>query len=206
MAIITPQTGSIIGSTTNPDQNTTRVALSTNIVIKVNGQPVGAIQSMTVNETRSISPIDEVGFDGHIDMSPTKSTDIEGSCKRIRYDRLRMLEAFSRGYIHVHSQRIPFDIEIIDTYSSGDDTNYLITTIKNVWVKSVSYNYEVSNYVISEDMQWSAEAIYSTVNNSNAANGGERGLPLQINTTEREADRGLRRGALDVPNLIKAAF
>src|SRR5271166_3637303 len=110
MALITPQTGSIL---TGPNgRDATFTAISTNIVIKVGAFAVGAIKTLSVTETRSIQMIDEVGTDGHIDSVPIKSTDISGSCSRTRFDRLRITEAFGRDFIHIQSQRIPFDIDI----------------------------------------------------------------------------------------------
>src|SRR5690606_7889342 len=131
MAILTPQTGSILEGSNGA--NRTGTALSTHVVIRVGMNPVGAIQNITIQERRSVNPVDEVGTDGHIDSAPVKSTDITGSCKRIRYDRLRIAEAFSRGFLHVKSQRIPFDIDIYDKWN-GDNENMIVTTIKNVWI------------------------------------------------------------------------
>jgi len=205
MAILTPQTGSIIE---NPNgSNRTGTALSTNIVIRVGPNPVGAVQTLSINERRSITMIDEVGTDGHIDSAPSKSADISGNCRRIRFDRLRVSEAFSRGFLHAKSQRIPFDIDIYDKWA-GDGESMIITTIKNVWIESISYSYGADNFIIADEMGWQAEDIYSTIQGANAATGGARNLVLQTDTLgiERQADRGVRRGALDAPNLINAVF
>jgi hypothetical protein len=204
MALITPATGSIIEGPSGRDR--TGTGISTNIIMKVNGVPIGAVQTLSVREERQIQMVDEVGTDGHIDSVPIRSTNITGDCQRIRFDRLRISEAFARGFLHVHAQRIPFDLDIFDRWS-GDGTNTIITTIKNVWIKSLGYAYRADNWIITDDMSWEAEAISSTLNGSNAATGGERGPNiLQINTTEREADKGNRRGALDVPGLINDFF
>ena len=48
-------------------ENKTFTSVSTNIIIKVGDNPVGAIRSMSVNEARTIAQIDEVGTDGHVD-------------------------------------------------------------------------------------------------------------------------------------------
>jgi hypothetical protein len=199
-------TGSIIqGVPGNPTANSTKTALSTNIIIKVGGTAVGAVQSISVQEQRTITMVDEVGTDGHIDSAPTKSTEISGDCKRIRFNRMRITEAFDRGFLHVMSQRIPFDIDIYDQWA-GDGSNQIITTIKNVWIESISYAYDQGNWIISDDMRWKAETIYSTLNGGNAATGGERGNPLQINSVERATDVGNYRGALSSPGLITDFF
>ena len=204
MVLLTPQTGSIIESPTGQDR--TGTGISTNIVIKVGPNAVGAIQDMTINENRTITMIDEVGTDGHIDSVPTKSTDISGTCKRIRFDRLRIAEAFSRGFVHVASQRIPFDIVVIDKWN-GDGANAIVTTIKNVWIERLDVTYNAENWIISENMSWKAEAISSVINGQNqAAQGGERNLQLQIDSIEQQTDIGKRRGSLDAPGLLQAIF
>lgn len=183
--------------------NKTSTALSTNIIIKVGPNTVGAIQTLSIDEKREVKAIDEVGTDGHIDSAPTKSVDITGSCDRIRFDRMRIAEAFSRGYVHVHAQRIPFDIVVIDNWN-GDANNALFTTIKNVWITGITYNYGVQDFIITDRMTWLAETIYTTLANGNAAQGGERGIPLALDAIEQAADIGGRRGALDAPGLLKA--
>lgn len=208
MAILTPQTQSIIEGPGG--SNRTGTQISPMIVLRVGPNPVGAVQSMTINETRNVQAIDEVGTDGHIDSAPTKSTDISGSCRRVRYDRLRISEAFSRGFVHVKSQRIPFDIDIYDKWN-GDNENMIVTTIKNVWITGINYTYSADNWIVIDDMNWMAEDISSSLGGDGvrvAATGGARGLILQTDTAgiEAQTDRGQRRGALDAADLINAAF
>src|ERR1700676_3138972 len=102
MPLIQPQTGSVI-QTPGTGNDATFTGISTQIVIKVNGTAVGAIQSISVKESRSIAMIDEVGTDGHIDSVPMKSTNITGSCTRTRFDLMRIAPAFSKDFIHVHA-------------------------------------------------------------------------------------------------------
>ncbi|CAK9252391.1 unnamed protein product [Sphagnum jensenii] len=147
--------------------------------------------------------VDEVGTDGHIDSVPTRSTNITGSCKRIRFDRMRVAEAFSRGFLHVHSQRVPFDIVIIDNWN-GDNNSALITTITSVWISGISYAYGVENWIISDDMKWAAQTISTTLANGPAATGGTRNIPLAIDPVEQASDIGLYRGSLDQAGLIDA--
>ena len=187
--------------------NKTSVGISTNVIIKVGPNTVGAIQELSVNEARNIRMIDEVGTDGHIDSVPTSSTNITGSCNRIRFERMRVAEAFSRPFLHVHAQRYPFDIVMIDQWN-GEGDNAIITTIKNVWIRSIGYSVGATDWIITDRMDWEAEAIYSTLANGNAATGGERGIPLALGSPtsdiERDADVGGRRGALDAPGLLQA--
>lgn len=203
MAILGTQTGSILENADG--SNRTGTGISTNIVIKVNNQTVGAIQNLSIREERQIQMIDEVGTDGHIDSVPIRSTNISGECRRIRFDRLRITEAFSRGFLHVHAQRIPFDIVIIDKWK-GDGSSAIITTVKNVWIGNLNVDYTADNWVITDSMSWQAEAIFSTLNGSNAAQGGERKLIRQTDSIELLADRGAKRGALDEAGLLDAVF
>jgi hypothetical protein len=176
------------------------------------------VQSLSINESRNIAVIDEVGTDGHIDSTPNKSTEISGSCKRIRYDRTRITEAFGRSFIHLASQVYPFDIEIFDV-QKRDPSNQIVTVIKNVWIKSLSTSYEVNDWVISDNMDWVAETIFSFSGADSqggdgvapAAQGGERGLSAvsrgldaSVYNIEQAVDRGLggRRGSMDVSGII----
>lgn len=209
-----PNTGSIL--TAESGRNQTRTAVSTNIIIEVDGQAVGGIQNISVNETRSIKMIDEVGTDGHIDSVPQKSTDIEGSCQRVRFDNLRIAAAFSRGFIHAASQRIAFDIQIKDVFAAAqaldgppDAARTLTTTLKNVWIKSLKVNYRADDFVITDDMDFAAEHIYSTLGSSDRSvalnpNGGRSINVIDNDPFEGQADTGKRRGALDASGLLLA--
>jgi hypothetical protein len=199
MPALAPNTGSIIQ---RPDGNdATFTGLATNIVIRVGAVTVGAIQSLTVNEARSVTMISEIGTDGAIDSAPNSSTKYSGDCKRVRFDRVRITEAFARGFIHIKAQRIPFDFDIYDIFN-GDGNNAIVTTVRNVWITQLSDNYDVSNWILIQSMSWEAEDIYSNLNGSNAATGGLLGSNiLQLNSVERASDRGSRLGALDAPGL-----
>ncbi len=198
-------TGSIIQG--DSGENKTVTSVSTNIIIKVGNNAVGAIKSLSVNEARRVTMIDEVGTDGHVDSVPSQSTNITGSCSRTRFNNLRIAAAFGRDFIHVHAQRIPFDIDIIDTFAGIDAGTHIITTIKNVWITKIAVTYRSDDFVIVDDMDWEAEAIYSTLgatNNVVPVPAGTRNLtPIQLNDFERAADRGLRRGALDGFGLLQ---
>lgn len=186
--------------------NKTSTSISTHMVIMVNNTPVGAIQSITINEKRNIKQIDEVGTDGHVDSVPNQSTNITGTCQRVRFDRLRIAEAFSRGFIHVSAQAYPFDIVILDR-QKRDQGSQISTVIKNVWISGIDYTYQVSDWVITDNMTWEAENIFSVLNAGSAqpvATGGERQIPFSNIPIERETDTGAngRRGSLDASGLI----
>src|SRR5271168_3873932 len=101
------------GTTVNPDS--TSSGLSTQIIIKVNGNPVGALQTLTVDQTRSVQRISEIGTDGTVEIVPNKAAEYKLTTGRIVFDQLRLPEAFSRGFRFIGAQRLPFDIEIYDT-------------------------------------------------------------------------------------------
>lgn len=174
MVISAPNTGSTLGLDTGV--NKTSTSLSTNILILVNGQAVGAVQSISVDETRPIKFFGEIGTDGHIDSSPSGSTTIKGTCQRIRFDRLRIAEAFGRGFIHARSQVYPFDIWILDR-QKRKDSQQITTVIKNVWINSITTSYQTSDWVISDTMGYEAETIYSILpGGKSVASGGERAI------------------------------
>lgn len=206
--------------------NKTSTAISTNIIVMVGTTAVGAIQSMAISEKRGIKMIDEVGTDGHIDSVPNVSTNITGTCQRVRFDRLRVAEAFSRGFVHAQSQVYPFDIVIIDR-QKRDQGSQISTIIKNVWISGIDYTYQVSDWVITDTMTWEAETIYSHLSsggNKPVAQGGERGVThlgagnggtgniisgldhqgQVITNIEQLVDTGAggRRGSLDAAGLI----
>jgi len=186
-------------------KNRIGTALSTNIVVKVNNNAIGAIQTISYTETRAIYMLKEVGTDGNVDSVPNGSVKIIGNCTRIRFDRLRIAEAFGRGYVHAHAQRYPFDIDIFDTFK-GDGENTIVTTLRNVWINSIQTSYGADAFIISEQMHFDCESIESHFAGgaNNAATGGERGLVFFNDEIEREADRGGRRGSMDAPGLINA--
>jgi len=228
MVTSAPNTGSTLyGTAQGPQINKTSTAISTNIIIMVNDRAVGAVQQMAINEKRSIRMIDEVGTDGHIDSVPNQSTNISGSCQRIRFDRLRVAEAFSRGFIHAASQVYPFDIVILDKQKRNQGSQ-ISTVIKNVWISGLSYTYQANDWVITDNMEWEAETIYSFLNNGSSnvassgnpvAQGGEIGVVHMgggafgntniisgdgVVNIEQLVDTGAggRRGSLDAAGLI----
>jgi len=208
----------------NNGTNRTSTAISTNIIIAVrtpNGfTPVGAVQSLQINEKRNIKMIDEVGTDGHIDSVPNQSTNITGSCQRVRFDRLRIAEAFSRGFVHVASQAYPFDILIFDKQKRNPGSQ-ITTVIKNVWIAGIDYTYQITDWVITDTMTWEAENIFSILGSGNqnpqlggtpVAQGGEIGIAPSIVLggqtgnvpIEQQTDTGSngRRGSLDAAGLL----
>lgn len=187
-----PKTGSTL--TGEGGTNVTSTALSTNILIKVGTIAVGAIQSISVTEQRSITPISELGTDGIIDSAPQSATKISGNCKRIRFDKKRIAQAFGRDFIHAHSQRKPFDIQIIDTWLGSGQGAQVITTIKNVWINNINYTYSSNDYIISEDMGWQAETIYSLLSGTDKSLAESQSS--NFDKMEVGSDKGTYRGSM----------
>jgi len=193
--------------------NKTSTAVSTNIIIMVGGQAVGAVQNLSINETRQISVIDELGTDGHVDSAPSRSTTYKISCNRIRLNRLRIAEAFGRGFVHASSQQYPFDIVILDK-QKGNIGSQISTVIKNCWIDNITVDYKVSDWIITESMTLTAENIYSFLNagssdatssgNPVAMGGDDGSRSFSKIGIEQEADTGAngRRGSLDAAGLI----
>lgn len=186
--------------------NRTATHLATNIIIKAGNYVVGAVQTLSITESRTIKMIDEVGTDGHVDSAPSASTNISGNCTRVRFDRQRIADAFGRGFTHVHAQRIPFDIEIHDVFADEDTNNAVITTLHNVWIKEISYDYSATDWIISDKMSFDAEAISSILANKNVVSSVANGQdgPIYLNQFEQEADRGVFRGAMDAAGVLNA--
>lgn len=190
---------------------TTRTGLSTQIVVYVNGEPVGAIQSFAENQNRGTKNITEVGTDGIVEIVPSSAATFSLNITRIVFDGLSLPEAFSRGFKNIQSQRIPFDIVVIDKFTGTD--NAVVTTYHNCWFKSLSKTYSSSDYVISEQANVDCEYVTSErAGEAVAASqgvAGAREIPgRDIDAVEQAADagKGGRRGSLDFPGLIEAAY
>jgi len=196
-----PATGSTL------DNVNISTGLSTQIVIRVGAVTVGAVQQLQVAQNRPIYRGVEIGLDGTLELVPNQRTEVTLNITRLVFDRLRLPEAFERGFINIHAQRFPFDIQVLDR-SGGDGENIVTHEYKNCWFQQLQTPYNADNYIILETATIQVEAASSTAGdgNKNVANGGVRGFEPSIDDYEREADRGERRGTMDVPGVIAAAF
>lgn len=84
-----PNTGSNIN-----DGHRTSSGLSTQIIIKVSNNPVGALQQLSVAQNRPLQRIQEIGTDGVIEIVPNSATTFELTANRIVFDQLRLPESF----------------------------------------------------------------------------------------------------------------
>lgn len=206
-----PSTSTIFDNKNLTTGGTTRTGLSTQIIIYVNGEPVGAVQSFQETQSRSNKKIAEVGTDGWIEIVPQAPATVSLTVSRIVFDGLSLPESFSRGYKNIHAQRIPFDIVVIDKFAGAGDDAKVVTTYHNCWFNNLSKSYTVSDYTITESANVDCEFVSCERNGEPVAAsqgvGGSREIPVtDIDAVEQAADKGDRRGVLDFPGLISAAY
>lgn len=200
-----PRTGSNLDSTT-------KSSLSTQIIIMVENEPVGSVQSFRETQSRTNKQVTEIGTDGTVEYVPHTPTKIALSVDRMYFDGLSLPEAFSRGFRNLQSQRISFDIVVIDQ-STGTGNDAIITTYHQCWFNNLSLTYSSSDYTIAQTASLDCTYI-STIRGGEAVAlsqgvGGTRQIPgVQIDVAEIAADSGTngRRGALDYPGIISATF
>lgn len=185
-----PKSGSLLQSRINSN-------LSTQITIKVDRTTVGAIQQLQINQNREMWVQEEIGTDGIIEIHPKGATKIDINVTRIVFDQLRLPEAFARGFINIQSQRIPFDIQIMDRSSALTDQAIVVNTCHSCWFNSYSPTYAANDYIITETAGLKCEYMTTTVNGLSAANGGLRGIRFDFDSVERSTDVDGRRGRLD---------
>jgi hypothetical protein len=190
---------------------TTRTGLSTQIIVYVNGNPVGAIQSFQETQARQNKKIAEVGTDGWIEIVPQGPATVSLTVSRIVFDGLSLPEAFARGYKNIHAQRIPFEIQVFDKFAGEDDAGKIVTTYHNCWFNNMSKQYQVNDYTITESANIDCEYVSCQRNGMPVAatqgvGGGRDILVTDTDSVEQAADKGDRRGTLDFPGLISAAY
>ncbi len=189
MAAEYPQTGSLLSS--KP-----QAGLSTLITVKVRGTPVGAIQELRIDQNRDLAIWEEIGTDGVVEIHPKGAAKITFSVTRLVFDQLRLPEAFSRGFLNLQAMRVPFDVEVVDTFA-GDAMLAAIHTLKGCWFRRYSTPYRAENFLVSETAELACERIISLQGTGNVANGGTRGITVEYDTVERSTDLHGRPGKLE---------
>lgn len=185
-----------------------RTGVSTQIIVKIKNTKVGAIQNLTISQAREHYRQEEIGTDGIVEIFPRGATKIEATIERVVFDGLRLPEAFARGFINIQSQRIPFDIDIMDLSEFKtsvnlpyDDiqraillqnNNAVVHSLKGCWFRSYSPTFASEKFIISERATIICEKIITTRNGLSAVNGGLKGVAYEKDTIERATDsRGL---------------
>ena len=200
--------------------------LSTQIIIKVNNEPVGALQRLTVNQARPLARIQEIGTDGIIEIVPQGATTFELTAERIVFDQLRLPEAFSRGFRFINSQRLPFDIMVIDLggakppgaellgtgsidpSGTGAGNGYISMIYKNCWFTAYSTPYAADNYLITETSSIWCETAYVSYPDSGPVSTIRKFDPQTDNKigVESAINHGGHRGAMDTSGLLNSIF
>jgi len=204
-----PRTGSVV-------DNRTRTGLSTTILIAVDvgagtQLAVGAIQSMQINEARPIKRLGEVGTQGFVENVPQGNTTIDINVNRLVFDAYNITRALGRGYKSIGSQRMPFNVYVIDRthstklsisdisfpsgVSGGGFVRPPITQIyHNCWFTAKTSSYTSATYQIIETAtlacQWH-EDVFGTRHGD-----GERRIEYIGDSIEQAVDEGIAFGAL----------
>lgn len=116
---VTSNRGIGVNSFTGYHNKRIQAGLSTQIIPVVVGEDgneyiIGAIQSLTIEESRDLREVTEIGTDGIVAIVPSGPTKYSISIDRIVFDFSRLPQALQREYRHIHAQRRPFDIKIYD--------------------------------------------------------------------------------------------
>lgn len=107
--------------------------MESRIIIKANGNTIGAIQSLSYK---------------------CEDGKVSGDCSRTRFDIERITSVFSGGLVTIDSQLLPLNIII---FGMSD----VIEVIENVWIKKIGATYSMAELIVVEPMDWSAERIYT---------------------------------------------
>lgn len=186
-----PKSGSLLQPRIN-------ASLSTQIVVKVDGvTTVGAIQQLQINQTREMLTWEEIGTHGVIEIHPKNAAKIELTVQRLVFDKMRITEAFARGFVNINAQRIPFNIEIMDT-SNGNGYNEIITHYyHNCWFKSFNTVYNSNSYLITDTSNITCEYVTTYIDGLSSVNGGLRGITYIGDSIERNTDTYGERGSFN---------
>ena len=176
-----PQSGSLL-------QNRINSGLSTQITIKVDGTTVGAIQKLSIIQNRDLWRHEEIGTEGVVEIHPKGAAKIEISVDRVVFDGMRLPEAFARGFINLQSQRVPFDINIIDRSEMKNNNDAIVHVFNNCWFRQYSPQFRSDHFIVSESAQIWCEFVTTTQNGVSAVYGGLRGIAYEYDTIERATD------------------
>lgn len=183
-----PQSGSLL-------ENRINSGLSTQIVVKVDNVTIGAIQKLSISQDRELCRWEEIGTSGIVEIHPKGAAKINLTVERIVFDGMRLPEAFARGFINIQSQRIPFDIDIIDkTAMDATGKGAIVHTFNNCWFNRYSPNFNADNFIVSETAQIWCEYVTTTRDGISAVTGGYRGIPYEYDSIERATDSQGKKG------------
>jgi len=190
-----PKTHSLLSTQVN-------AGLSTQIVVRVGGTAVGAIQTLTITQQREMNVFEEIGTEGVVEVCPKGAAKITLTVERLVFDGLRLPEAFARGFINIQAQRYPFDIQIIETSGGENDQIAVVTVIHGCWFKSYSPTITANAFLISERAELQAEKITTSQGGHSAVYGGLRGIAFEYDSIERNTDKNGRVGRFDAAGSV----
>ena len=189
-----PPSGSLL-------ENRINSGLSTQITIKVNNVTVGAIQRLSITQNRDLHRWEEIGTDGIVEIHPRGAAKIDLAVDRIVFDGMKLTESFARGFINIQSQRIPFDINIIDKSEVKDNSGHVVHTFNNCWFKNYNPQFRSDSFIVSETAQIWCEYVTTTRGSISAVNGGFRGINYEYDTIERETDSKGKIGRYEISDV-----
>jgi hypothetical protein len=170
--------------------------------VKVNNTTVGAIQTLTITEAREMLIQEEIGTSGIVEVVPKGATKVSLRIERVVFDQLSLPEALARGFVHIQAQRMPFDIHIINTSASTEETA-VITVCSGCWLKSKTTPYTVNSFLIIEAADIQCERITTSQRGISAVFGGVRGIGFDYDTIERATDSTGRIGRFEPAGTLK---
>jgi len=176
-----PQSGSLV-------ENRINSGLSTQITIKVDSTTVGAIQRISITQSRDLHRWEEIGTEGVVEIHPKGAAKIDLAVDRIVFDGMRLPEAFARGFINLQSQRVPFDIHIIDQSEVSRSGDAMVHVFNNCWFRQYNPQFRSDSFIVSESAQIWCEYVTTTRNGVSAVFGGLRGIAYEYDTIERATD------------------
>lgn len=163
-----PYTGTALNAST-------QTGLSTQILVQVDGQSVGGIQRLSVNQRRPLREITEVGTDGVIEITPNGATTYDLQIERIYFDRKTITEALGRAFLNIQAQRAPFDIVVYDYHNvpasavdvangydlTSNSPGVIVTIYENCWIESLATTFTSSDYIIMQNVGVKCEFVHS---------------------------------------------
>jgi len=199
----------------------TRTGLSTQIVVKIDGVTIGAMQTLRANQSRSNKRVHEIGTDGVIEIVPDQAAQVTLDVTRLIFNKKTLPEAMGRAFANIHAQRVPFDIYVYDfsgvnqtdtdaDFGGNKHTPGIRTTVyEQCWFKSLNISYSAEAYIVSQEAGLDVtsvktyldgnpkKSVSSVVDYPNIGSGGNNVAAA----VERVADLG-RRGSMDARGLI----
>lgn len=118
------------------------------IKILIGNRVVGAIQSFEFDD---VCPI---AITSDRDIKEKNFIGPKISASRVRFDRVKISEAFSRGYLNAKSQMYPLQIVA--------ENEKEVCTVQNAWISSQDYTYTTGDWLITDAIEFEAEKVFET--------------------------------------------